>query len=72
MHLLEKNFEVLFKKRQCFQHTKVSGKTLNLDITNIYRNVNNPVSIFVVFQENRSNNQLKDDSIFYHQNFRNL
>jgi hypothetical protein len=37
----------LFKKWQCSWHMKVKGKTLNFDITNIYRNVYNPVWGFV-------------------------
>jgi hypothetical protein len=61
-----------FKTWQCIQHTKVSGTTLNLDITNIYRNVTNPVWAFVVFQINRSNDQLKDNSIFDHVNVKML
>jgi len=51
---------------------KVSGKSLALDITNIYRNVNNTVWGFVVFQTNRSNNQLKDNNTFDHIDVRNL
>jgi hypothetical protein len=51
---------------------KVSGKSLALDITNIYRNVNNTVWAFVVFQTNRSNNQLKDNNTFVRTDVRNL
>jgi hypothetical protein len=51
---------------------KVSGKSLALDITNIYRNVNNTVWAFVVFQTNRSNNQLKDNNTFDYTYVRNL
>ena len=38
----------------------------------IYRNVSNPVWVFVIFQTNRSIYQLKDNSIFDHVNVLNL
>ena len=50
---------------------KVTGKSLAFDITNIYRNVNNPIWTFVVFQTNRFNNQQKDN-IFDHADDKNL
>jgi hypothetical protein len=61
-----------FLKWQCIQHTDVLGNILNIDTTNIYRNVCNPVWVFVVFQMNRSNNRLKDNGIFDHVIVRNL
>jgi len=36
---------------------KITGKYLAFDITRIYRNVNNPVWAFIVFQTNRFNKQ---------------
>jgi hypothetical protein len=51
---------------------KVSGKTLHLDITNVYRNVTNPIWAFVVFQTNKSNKQLKGNSTFDHSDVKNL
>ena len=51
---------------------KVTGKSLTFDITNIYRNVQNPVWAFVVFQTNQLNNQEKDNSVFDHLDVRNL
>lgn len=51
---------------------KVTGKSLTFDITNIYRNVQNPIWAFVVFQTNRLNNQQKKNSIFDHANVKNL
>ena len=51
---------------------KVSGKTLAFDITNMYRNVQNPVWAFVVFQTNRFNNQQKDNSTFHHADVKKL
>jgi len=51
---------------------KVSGKTLHLDITNVLRNVTNPVWAFLVFQTNKSNSQLKDNSTFDHVDVKNL
>ena len=51
---------------------KISGKFLQINITNIYRNVTNPIWAFVVFQTNRPNSQLKDNSIFDHADVKNL
>ena len=45
---------------------------MHIDITNIYENVTNPIWAFVVFQTNRSNNQLKDNGIFDHANVKNF
>jgi hypothetical protein len=67
--LLKNNYFFQFKKWQCIQHTEVAGKALNINITNIYRNVESPV---VIFQTNRANSQLKDNIIFDHENVRNL
>ena len=55
-----------------YQHMKVTGKSVTLDITNIYRKVNSPVWAFIVFQTNRFNNQQKDNSIFDHAGVKNL
>lgn len=66
------NLKYMFNNWQCIQHRNVSGKTLSLDITNIYRNVDNPVFAFVTFQVNRTNDQLKDNSSFDHVNVKNL
>jgi ribosomal protein S17E len=70
--LFESNYIFHFKKWQCIRHTNITENTLNIDITNIYRNVYNPVWLFVIFQTNRSNNQLKVNGIFDHVNVRNL
>ena len=51
----------------------VSGQTLHLDITNAYRDTTtNPVWVFVVFQTNKLNNQLKDNNTYNHANVKNL
>lgn len=50
---------------------KVSWKSLALDITNIYRNVQNPIWPFV-FQKNQSNDQQKDNDTIDHANVQNL
>jgi hypothetical protein len=50
---------------------KLSGNSLALDITNIYRNMQNPIWAFV-FQKNQSNDQQKDNGTFDHANVRNL
>jgi hypothetical protein len=41
--LFKENYIFQFKKWQCIQHMKVTGKTLTFDITNIYRNIQNPI-----------------------------
>ena len=51
---------------------KVTGKSLTFDITNIYRNVHNPVWAFVVFQTNRFNNHQKNNNTFDHADVKNL
>lgn len=71
-HITTTSCKYSFKSWQCIQHKNVSGKTLNLDITNIYRNIDNPVFAFVVFQTDKFNDQLKDNSLFDHVNVKNL
>lgn len=61
-----------YKSFQCIQHKNVVGKTLNFDITNVYRNFNDPVCAMVVFQTNKSNDQLKNNSKFDHANVKNI
>ena len=51
---------------------KVTGKSLTADITNIYRNIQNPIRTFVVFQTNRLSNQQKDNNEFDHSDVKNL
>jgi len=70
--LFKENYVFQFKKWQCIQHTKITGKSLTFDITNIYRNVQNPIWAFIVFQNNRLNNQKKDNSTFDHVDVKNL
>jgi len=53
-----------FIKWQCIRKVKVTGNTWNFDITNIYRNLNNPIWVFVVFQTERTNNQQGDNHLF--------
>jgi hypothetical protein len=64
--LIKTNYFFEFKKWQCIQHVKVRGKTLTIDITNLYKSIINPLWAFVVFQTNRLNNQIKDNSRFDH------
>jgi hypothetical protein len=70
--LLKENYIFLLKKWQCIQHMKLTGKSLDFDITNIYKNVTNPLWAFVVFQTNRFNNQQKDNNTFDHVDVKNL
>jgi len=69
--LLQDSYFFQFKKWKCIQKMKASRKTLDIDITNMYRNVTKPIWAFVL-QTNRSNKQLKDNSIFDHSNINNL
>jgi len=70
--LLDDSYFFQFKKWQCIQQIKLIGKTLHLDITNIYGNLTNPIWAFVVFQTNRSGNQQKNDNEFNHRDVKNL
>ncbi|CAH1115848.1 unnamed protein product [Psylliodes chrysocephalus] len=51
-----------FRSWQCIPNKNISGKTLNLDITNIYRNVHNPLFGFVAFQTNKDSNYNQDQN----------
>ena len=50
---------------------KVTGKTLAVDITNLYKNTIIPICGFIAFQTNRLSNQLKDNNIFDHLSAKN-
>jgi hypothetical protein len=70
--LFKNNYFFQFKKWQCIQHTGVTGKTLTVDITNLYKSTINPIWVFTIFQTNRLNNQLKDNSIFDHSSVKKI
>jgi hypothetical protein len=70
--LFDNSYFFQFRKWQCIQQMKVSRKTLHLDITNVYRNVTNPIWAFVVYQTNKANTQLKDNSTFDHTDVKNV
>jgi len=70
--LFKNNYFFEFKKWQCIQHTGVTRKTLTVDITNLYKSIINSIWVFIVFQTNRLNNQLKDNSIFDHSSVKKL
>lgn len=61
-----------YKTWQCVQHKSVKGKTLNFDITNVYRSVHNPLFAMVVFQTDKLNDQLEDTSEFDHMFVKNI
>lgn len=65
-------YDFEYKTWQCVQHKNVSGKTLNFDITNVYRNFNSPVFAMITFQTDKSNNQLANPSEFDHKFVRNI
>lgn len=68
----QNHYNFIFKSWQCIQQKNISGKTLNLDITNNYRNIRNPLFGMVAFQTNRLDNQDKETSAFDHCNVRNI
>lgn len=53
-----------FNHWQCIEQKNIVGKTNSFDITNIYRNINNPKFIIIGFQKGRWNDQLYDTSKF--------
>ena len=61
-----------FTKWQCIQKEQVSGQTVHINITDIYRAVTNLIWAFDVFQTNRLNDQLKNNSEFDYANVKNL
>jgi len=73
--LLSKRNEYMFrfKSWQCIEDKKsITNKSLFIDITNIYRNVHNPLFAIVAFQTDKLNNQLRDPIQFHHCNLRNI
>lgn len=61
-----------FRKWQCIRKTDVAGSTLTFDITNTYRNIQNPTFIMVAFQTKSDKAQLRDASCFSHVNVKNI
>lgn len=61
-----------FKSWQCIEDRNLSGKTYTKDITNMYRNIHNPVFAIIAFQTDKLDNQLKDPIQFNHCNLRNI
>jgi len=61
-----------FKQWQCIQEMNVSGSYLTINAANGYRNVENPIWAFIVFQTNKLKNQEKDNNTFVHANVRNF
>jgi len=70
--LLDESYYFQFKKWQCIQQMKLTGKVLHLDTTNIYRNVIKSIWAFIVFQTKRSGNQQKNNNEFDHRDVKNL
>jgi hypothetical protein len=70
--LVSNSYFFEYKKWWCIQYPRVTGNSLNINITQACKSVSNPVWAFVVFQANRSNSQLKDNGNFDHTNVRNL
>jgi hypothetical protein len=71
--VLDNRYIFQLKKFECIPITNVSGTTLHTDITNMIKSTTtSPIWAFVVFQTNKSNNQLADNSKFHHVNVKNL
>lgn len=67
-----KNITYKFNKWECIQKRGVTGTTLTYDITNIYRNIENPKFIIVGFQDDRCEQQIKDPSYFDSMKVKNI
>lgn len=65
-------YRFIFKSWQCIQQKSISGKTLNIDITNNYRNIRNPLFGIVGFQSNKLDDQDKSTSNFNHCYVKNI
>lgn len=61
-----------FRKWQCIRKTDIAGSSLTFDITNTYRNVQNPTFIMVAFQDKSNKAQLRDASCFSHVSVKNI
>jgi len=72
--LLSKRNEYMFrfKSWQCIEERNISGKTLTTDITNMYRNINNPLFAIIAFQTDKLDNQLSDPIQFNNCNLKNI
>jgi len=62
----------IFKSWQCIEERNITGKTLTKDITNMYRNVHNPLFAIVAFQTDKLDNQLRDPIQFNNCNLKNI
>lgn len=65
-------YPLQFKQWQCIEYRNISGNIIQLNITDLYRNIDNPIWGFIVFQVSRNNNQEKDNSIFDHSDVKNI
>ena len=70
--LFSNSYFFYFKQWQCIQEMNVSGSYLTINAANGYRNVENPIWAFIVFQTNKLKNQEKDNNTFVHANVRNF
>ena len=61
-----------FRKWQCIQKPGITGTTLTFNITNIYRNIENPTFILTAFQKTNDNPQLQYSSNFNSLDIKNI
>lgn len=65
------NVQFHFKNWQCIQKPGLSGNTFTFDVTNIFRNVQNPTFVMVAFQTG-AQDQERDSSLFNSLNVKNI
>lgn len=66
-----KNIPFHFRSWQCIQKPSINGNTFTFDVTNIFRNIQNPTFVMVAFQTDIGP-QLQDASHFKGMNVKNI
>lgn len=70
--LTKEPYVFIFKQWQNIKLYNVSGKTFSHDFTGQYRNTENPIAAFVVFQKDKEKDQAIDNNTFDHMYVKNL
>lgn len=66
-----RNIPFHFRSWQCIQKPSINGNTFTFDVTNIFRNIQNPTFVMVAFQTD-AGSQLQDASLFSSMNVKNI
>lgn len=66
-----KNIPFHFRSWQCIQKPSITGNTFTFDVTNIFRNIQNPTFVMVAFQT-ETGTQVQDASLFSSMNVKNI